>query len=173
MNSGKSKKRLNVIDVLIILLVVALVATVAYRIYAGVSEKRNGLQSRYIVTFECDSEYSSMLKYLTVGKAVYFCSSGDLLGYLYDADKEDGIDAVYEIKNGDSANSESSDGAAYDYHKVRFTGQLKLDSETVKVRNGGYFSIGGSNITEGSVISVFTDEAEFTLRVISITEPEQ
>lgn len=173
MNSGKSKKRLNVIDVLIILLVVALIATVAYRIYAGVSEKRSSLQSRYFITFECDSEYNSMLKYLTGGKAVYFCSNGELLGYLYDADKEDGIDAVYEIKSGDSSNAELSDETMYTYRKVRLAGWIKLDSEAVKVRNGGYISINGSNITEGSVISVFTDETEFTLKVIGISEPEQ
>ena len=70
-SNNKSKKRINVIDIIIILLVLALVGTVVYRVYSSINDGSTKKGSDYIVTFECDSEYHTMIEYLKNGKAVY------------------------------------------------------------------------------------------------------
>ena len=163
----KSKIRLNVIDVMIILLVVALIATVVYRIYTGVTEKTTNKGSKYTVTFECDAEYKSMLKYPASGQAVYLESDGKLLGYLDDPNPDDAIGAVYEYE------PLSASVGTGEYKKTSMRGQLRLNPEAVKVKTGGYYTIGERNITEGSKIDVYTNEACFTLTVLSISPIEQ
>ena len=168
--SGKAKKakiRLNVIDVMIILLVVALIATVVYRVYTGVTEKTSNKGSKYTVTFECDAEYKSMLKYLAAGQAVYFESDGKLLGYLDDPDPDDSVGAIYEHE------PISAPVGTGEYKKTSMRGQLRLNPEAVKVKSGGYYAIGERNITEGSTIEVYTNEASFTLTVLSVSAIEQ
>ncbi len=168
--SGQAKKaklRLNVIDVMIILLVVALIATVVYRVYTGVTEKTTNKGSKYTVTFECDSEYKSMLKYLASGQAVYFESDGRLLGYLDDPNTDDSVGAVYEHE------PISATVGTGEYKKTSMRGQLRLNPEAVKVKTGGYYAIGERNITEGSKIDVYTNETCFTLTVLSISAIEQ
>ena len=166
MNESKkrSKIRLNVIDVMIILLVIALIATVGYRIYAGVTEKSSNVSSKYVMTFECDSEYISMIKYLSAGKAVYFEHDGKLLGYLYDANKDDETGAVYV-----SATDGTASVGTGDYKKNKLCGQLRMNPETVSVKTGGYYAIGERNVTVGSTIEVYTNEASFTLTVKEIS----
>ena len=160
----KSKIRLNVIDVMIILLVIALIATVVYRIYTGVNEKTSGATSKYVMTFECDSEYRSMLDYLTTGKAVYFAHDGKLLGHLYDPNKDDSVGAVYE-----ATDIEVTSVGTGDYKKTKLCGQLRMSAETISVKTGGYYAIGERNVTVGSKIEVYTNEAIFTLTVREIT----
>ena len=48
-----------------------------------------------------------------------------------------------------------------------------MNSETVKVKSGNYYSIGDTNFTVGSVIEVYTDDAIFTLKVAKISLIEQ
>jgi Tfp pilus assembly protein PilE len=161
----KSKIRLNVIDVMIILLVIALIATVVYRVYTGVAEKTNNKGSKYTVVFECDAEYKSMLKYLAADQAVYFESDGKLLGYLFDAVPDDEAGAVYEYEQIVTLGTG-------DYKEVSMRGQLLLSSEATKAKTGGYYIIGGRNITEGSTIEVYTNETSFTLTVLAISAIE-
>ena len=190
MEKKSNVKRFNVFDIVIILLVIALIATFIYRIYVGVDKISGNSESKYVMTFECDSEYANILKYLKEGDAVYFDFDGVLLGYLY-AGEEDEQGAVFEIiddiptlANGDEGNTAGEqadvDGSSVDntidysvqknkYQIIKIGGQIRLNSETVKVKNGGYYVIGDINVTEGSVINVYTEVAEFTIIVKTIS----
>ena len=207
----KKKRGINAFDSVVVLLLLCLVATFAYRIYTGFGQSDDGVAgSKYVMEFQCDEEYNSILRYLENGDAVYLASDGKLLGYLYvSSEYENG--AIYEIAGAgaraipdDPTEEEETkmvletvgaeDGAieiesgvndgyylptpslpAADqfYHLVRLGGQLALNSETVKVKNGNYYSIGDTNFTVGSVIEVYTDDAVFTLKVGKISLIEQ
>lgn len=191
----KEKRRLNVFDLVILLLLLCLLITFGYRIYAGIDKNNSGGDSYYMMSFECESEYDSLLRYLEEGDEIYFVADGKLLGSLYaGADHENG--AIYEIVDdiptfAEKETSESESDAdetetsiasgKYDnslqapaktpeqtYEMVRIGGQIALNSETVKVKNGGYYFIGESNFTEGSVIEVYTVDAVFTIKVVDI-----
>lgn len=163
--SEKTKKRvrLNVIDILIIILVIALIATVVYRVYAGINKKISPASSKYVITFEADDQYDSMIGYLKDGKAVYFLQNGQLLGTMYTPDGKESC--AYAL--GFSASSEGED-ELHDYRRVDVRGYIKMSSEAVKASSGGHYSIGEINLTEGSHIDVYTNEAAFTLVVKSI-----
>ena len=208
-NNQKQKKGINAFDAVVILLLLCLVATFAYRIFTGFGKSEDGVAgSKYVMEFQCDGEYNSILRYLQNGDAVYLASDGKLLGYLYTGSEyENG--AIYEIvgvgartmvveTSEESAlpvetvgaedgaveiESGANDGyylptpslpaADQFYHVVRLGGQLALNSETVKVKSGNYYSIGDTNFTVGSVIEVYTDDAIFTLKVAKISLIEQ
>ncbi|MBQ8408973.1 MAG: hypothetical protein IJY39_08930 [Clostridia bacterium] len=193
-NERKEKRRVNVFDVVILLLLLCLVASFVYRIYMGIDKDKASVNDAYyVMSFECDREYDSLLRYLESGDAVYFAADGKLLGYLYAGeDSENG--AIYEIIDdiptfagdqiGTEAQEESETEAGvgeYDnslyqpsalpeqtYKYVRIGGQIGLNSETVKVKNGSYYFIGETNFTVGSVIEVYTDDAVFTIKVVNI-----
>ena len=165
----KNRRRINVIDVIIIILILALIATGVYKIYSEMTGGRSGRQSNYIVTFECDAEYRSLISYLGSGEAVYLTSDSTLIGYLYD-DPADGKGTVYEIEpEGETAQKASDDM----YVKVRLGGKLKLASNAVKATSGSYYSIEGKNISVGSTLNVYTMDALFTLTVKSIETDSQ
>ena len=157
--TNKKKVRFNVIDVLIIFLVVALIATVVYRVYTGVNEGTASSQGKYVITFESDSEYDSIVDYLKKGTAVYFADSGKLLGQMYAPNSKTPAVSVISEQDGKSG---------LDYSLVAIRGYILMSGETVKVSGAGYYSIGGTNVTVGSTINVYTNEAEFTLVVKSI-----
>ncbi len=160
-NVKKKKAKFNVIDVLIIFLVVVLIATVAYRVYTGINDKTSPSRSQYVITFDCDGEYNSIVNYLTQGKAVYLASNGKLLGHMY-APNENGSAYIT------SANSDGESSNAASYDKVSIRGYISMSSETVKIAAGNYYSIGDVNLSVGSTINVYTNDAEFTLTVKSI-----
>lgn len=162
----RNTRKINVIDVIVILLVLALIATAVFKIYSEISNGSSNKQSNYIVSFECDSEYRSLLKYLKAGEAVYLSSNGTLLGYLYDA-QGDGFDAVYEIEITDEDESETETrGADNDpYAKIGLAGKLKLASNAVKSKSGEYYTVEERNISKGSTLEVYTAKAVFTLTV--------
>ena len=92
----KERKKINPFDVIVIILIVCLLVTFAYRIYAGVADESHRNEIKYVMEFECDEEYDSLLNHLSEGDAVYFAADGKLLGYLYASeDSENG--AVYGI----------------------------------------------------------------------------
>jgi hypothetical protein len=155
----KKKVRLNVIDVLIIILAIALIATVVYRIYTGVSDKTSPSQSKYIMTFECEDEYSSLVEYLDSGKAVYFASNGTLLGNM--CVFSGNADSAYVVDVDPTSDS-------FSYEKAHIRGYMKMSGEAIKSASGSYYSIGDVNVTVGSRIEVYTNEAVFTLVVKSI-----
>ncbi len=172
--NNKSKRRINVIDVIIILLVLALIGTAVYRVYGAISNGSSNKGSNYIVTFECSSEYNTMIGYLKEGKAVYLASNKSLLGYIYD-DPEDSYGSVYEIvtdapNDAETGGEEARESAPDAYRKVKLSGKLKLSSEAVKAQNGSYYTIKGRNISVGSTLEVYTDETVFTLTVKSIAK---
>lgn len=167
----KSRRRINVIDVIIIILVLALIATGVYKIYSEMTGGQSGRQSNYIVTFECDAEYRSLISYLGSGEAIYFYSDGTILGYLYDEPSDDKA-VVYEIVS--EADGETAEKGNDDpYIKVRLGGKLKLASNAVKATSGSYYSIEGKNISVGSTLNVYTMDALFTLTVKSIETDSQ
>lgn len=163
----KTRRKINVIDVVIILLVLALIGTVVFRIYTKISDNPSNKHSKFIVTFECDEEYNSLVKHLKSGDAVYFSSKGTLIGYLYDA-PGDGKSAVYEIKA--SGVETDTDNNADAYVKTRLGGKMRLASNAVKVKNGEYYTIEDVTISKGSTIKVYTEKAVFTLTVKDISE---
>jgi hypothetical protein len=182
----KSGKRVNIIDIVIIILVLALIATVVYRIYNKLSDGTSGKQSNYVVTFDCADQYDSLVRYLSDGEEVFAVSDGTLLGYLYDSDTADGLSAVYvvteapddelaELEPGEEKNTAEADSPdtveqSKVYNKVTLSGSLRLAADATKAKNGEYYVINGQNITVGSEIQVYTNNAVFT---ISITEIEE
>ena len=161
--TSKNKRRFNVIDVLIIMLVLALLATVGYRIYAQSTDNAGDEKSDYVIVFESDEEYRAMIGALKNKDEVYFCFDGTLMGYLYD-DTDDGKSLIYEIGTGEE---ESETGV---YEKICFGGMIALSSQANEVKGSDYLVIGDRNISVGSRIEVYTENATFTLTVKSITK---
>jgi hypothetical protein len=192
----KEKRRLNVFDLVIIMLLLCLLITFGYRIFVGIDKNNSGGgDSYYVMSFECEKEYDSLLRYLEEGDEVYFVADGKLLGRLYaDVDHDNG--AIYEIvddiptfaepemseddTDGDESETAIASGK-YDnslqmpsktpeqtYKSIRLGGQIALNSETVKVKNGGYYFIGETNFTKGSVIDVYTMDAVFTIKIVDV-----
>ncbi len=165
---SKSKKKLNIIDIIIIILVVALIATAGYRIYTEITESIIVRQSNNILTFECNVEYINILKYLNGGDAVYLASDGTLLGYLFDNESDDDRGAVYEVK--DEAGNNLNASGQQNQSKIKLKGSIKLDADALKTKNGGYYVINGRNISVGSSIDVYTENAIFTIVVKEISD---
>lgn len=165
-DNKKARRKINVIDVVIILLVLALIGTAVYKVFTEISKKQLVKHSKYIVTFECDEEYNSLIKHLKSGDAVYFSANGTLLGYIYDAPGDE-KGAVYELVSGEEALDADGDSV---YEKVRLGGMMKLASNAVKVKNGAYYTVENVNISKGSTIKVYTEKAVFTLTVKDISE---
>ncbi len=178
---NKTKKRINAFDIAVILLLLCLVATFAYRIYAGVrAENVEADDVQYVLSFTCDEEYDSLLSYLSDGDAVYF-EDDKLLGILYAGEGEFAVyladDQLSDLPN------ENETDRIFDavgeitgtrpYRTVTLKGQIGLNRETVRVKDGNYYSINGRNLTAGSVLKVYTENAEFTLRIDNITAIEQ
>jgi hypothetical protein len=170
--SNKTKRRINVIDVIIILLVLALIGTVVYRVYGMISDGSSDKGGNYVITFECNSEYYAMISYLKAGKTVYLVSNKAELGKIYD-DSGDSMQAVYEVaetaENGGETDGESTKSTD-PYRKVKLAGKIKLSSEAVKSKTGSYYTIQGRNISVGSTLEVYTDEAVFTITVKGIAK---
>ena len=188
MSRKSDVKKFNVFDVVVILLVISLIATFVYKIWVGAEKVSRRIESQYIISFECDSSYNSALKYLKDGDAVYFASNGTLLGYL-SSDEENDNAAIFEIIDdiptfADEANGTSSPDGESDlpvanelsvyngYKTIKMGGQIAMNVDTVKVKIGGYYTIDDMNVTEGSVIKVYTDTVEFTITVKSIQRME-
>lgn len=182
---NKSKSRINVIDVIIILLVLALIGAVVYRIYAAISDGSSKKGSDYIVSFECGSEYNTLIEYLKNGEEVYLTTNKALIGYIYD-DPDDPRGAVYEILSDEPIGGEAGEDEteapvrsdennenADAYRKTKLSGMIKLSSEAVKAKSGNYYTVQGRNITVGSTLEVYTDDTVFTLVVKSITKVEK
>lgn len=163
----KSKKKINVIDVVIILLVLALIGTAAYRIYSEITKNISAKKSNIILTFECEVTYDNILKYVKSGDAVYLSSDGTLLGYLFKADGA--TDALYSIN--DDTVSGSSDGSSNKSTQLR--GTLKLSADAREAQNGGYYVINGNNITKGSTLDVYTETAVMEIVVKSIENSQE
>ena len=179
---NKSKKRINAIDVIIILLVLALIGTAVYRVYGAIADGSSKKGSNYIVTFECSSEYNTLIKYLKNGEEVYLATNKSLIGYIYD-DPDDDHGAVYEVfedtpneeetvegETNVPANSGDEKNKSEAYSKVKLSGKIKLSSEAVKAKGGNYYTVKGRNITVGSTLKVYTDDTVFTVVVKSITK---
>ena len=69
-DNRKIRRKINVIDVIIILLVLALIGTGVYKVYSEITKGTSSKQGNYVVTFECDSEFKNLVKYLKSGDAV-------------------------------------------------------------------------------------------------------
>lgn len=171
--SNKTKRRINVIDVIIILLVLALIGTIVYRVYGMISDGSSDKGSDYVITFECNSEYYAMISYLKAGKTVYLVSNKAELGKIYDDPDDDLMGAVCEVtdtaENGGETDGESTKSVD-PYKKVKLAGKIKLSSEAVKSKTGSYYTIQGRNISVGSTLEVYTDEAVFTITVKGIAK---
>ena len=168
-NNTKAIRKFNVFDIIVILLVIVLIASFVYRIYMGVDKISGQSRAKYAISFECDSEYSSLLKYIQEGDAVYFEHDGVLLGYIYAKDDSDD-GAVYQVvdktRNAeDSVESVESDDTVVEYEKITIGGFIKLNVDTVKAKSGSHYVIGDTNISNGSVIRVYTEIATFTITV--------
>lgn len=177
-NANKEKRRINAFDVLVIFLVICLLATFAYRVYEGLSKESDRGRSSYLVYFECKSEYDSLIKHLHAGDAVYFASTGELLGYLHADDGERVLELITIGYEPDSTESneisadEAEEESKKSYGKVMLGGKIMMSGDTTKAYNANMLTIGSINVTEGSEINVYTANAEFTVTVISIMSIE-
>lgn len=169
----KRDRRITALDVVIVLLIIGLIAAFAYRVYDGIADPGFKKNSEYTLSFVCDEEYSSIVKYLEDGESVYIASTGELLGNLY-AKKEGepvisvsggSADVTPDVGGGDESSTETSEML---YEKVALSGNLKLSADADLVSAGSYYTVGGINIVSGSVIEVYTEDAVFTLTVASI-----
>ena len=176
-NKKAEKKKANPFDVTIILLLICLVATFGYKIYAGVAGDTSRNVSEYVIEFEGE-DCNSILSYLKQGNAVYLSSNDELLGYLY-IGEEDKIGPVYTLPEEETGPEEEAISGSEDeeetveenlpiYKNIRFGGKIRLGNDTIRVKNGNYYTVGGINLTRGSVIEVYTEKAIFTITVKSI-----
>ena len=174
-NANKAKRKINAFDVLVIFLVICLLATFAYRIYEGFSEESNRGDSKFVVYFECVSEYDSLVKYLSDGDAVYYAATGELLGYIHAKDGKPALEIITfgvdeEItETVGTETAETEDESRDSYEKVMLGGEIRLRGDATKKYNADLYTVGSIGITKGSEISVYTEDAEFTLIVLSIT----
>ena len=171
-NKTKAIRKFNVFDIIVILLIIVLIASFVYRIYVGVDKISSQSRAKYAISFECDSEYNSLLKYIKEGDAVYFEHDGTLLGYIYTKDdSENG--PIYELVD-DNLNSDEStektesDTSIVEYEKIQLGGFIKLNVDTVKAKNANHYVIADTNVSKGSVINVYTEKATFTITVKNI-----
>lgn len=181
---SKAKRRINIFDAVVILLLVCLIVTFGYRMYVGLSDESSSGTAKYIMTFECEQGYDSLINYIEEGEAVYLLRTGSLLGYFYvPADDDNGH--IYSLSGDVPTSAEKNDGDEKEtenyfnnnlttvpiqtYSIIKLGGHIRLNVETVKVKNGNYYSIGEMNFTEGSVIEVCTDDTVFAIKVKQIT----
>ncbi len=168
----KLKRKINIIDVVIILLILALIATCIYKINSELNSNTLGKKhSNYVLKFECEGEYNSILKYLKNSDTVYFASDGTVLGYIYDPNTSDDLDPVYEIISSGEGAQEKNESVDKDftyYEKVKIGGEMRLGVNAVKAREGGHYIVEGKNLTIGGTFDVYTENAVFTLKIISI-----
>jgi hypothetical protein len=165
-NTGKARKKVNPFDVVVILLVICLIASFGYRVYVGIADETAKNVSEYVLEFESES-CRSILAYLSSGTAVYLSSNGEIIGYFY-ADAEDKQGPVYQLPDqnvGDEALATGENNSFSEYANVRFGGKIRLSTNAVRVKTGDYFTVGGINLTAGSVVEVYTEKAVFTITV--------
>ena len=165
----RSRRKVNPFDVLIVLLVLCLAATFAYRIYQGVAHKDDRNTSSYVLTFTCNGEVSSMTDYLKSGTPVYLSANGELLGYIYGDEFK-----VEEITEPAADGTETGEVATENskplpYNNVNIEGKIILSSDLEVYSNGVYYSIGDINFAQGSKLTLYTEEASFTVTVKNIT----
>ena len=176
----KAKRRINPFDVVVVLLVIGLLATFVYRIYKGVEDKSDSETSKYVLTFTCVESIDSLAEYLDKGTPVYLQANNEILGYVYDGKDRVSVSIYTEGESTTDESETSSDASAAEeitsaeeklpYNKADIHGKIHL-SEDVKVYNNGvYYSIGDVNFAPGSKLTVFTEEAVFTIVVESITQ---
>ena len=165
----KDRKKINAFDIAIILLLICLIGTFGYRIYEGVAGDSSKKVSEYVIEFEC-KDYNSLVQYLGAGSEVYLVANGELLGYLY-AEEGDARGAAYTLPETESDVTEEVETVEENlpiYKEVGIGGKIRLGSDAVKVKNGNYYSIGGINLTDGSVVEVYNENAVFTITVKNI-----
>lgn len=173
-NNEKTRKKVNPFDVVVILLIICLLTSFGYRLYVGIADESTKNVSEYVVEFESES-CRSILAYLSQGTAVYLSSNGELIGYFY-ADADDKQGAVYQLPNqngGDVIQPAEENNVFSEYANVRFGGRVRLSSNAVRVKTGDYFTVGGINLTVGSVVEVYTEKAVFTMTVKSFDTVDQ
>lgn len=167
-NNKKNRVKINAFDIFLVLLVLCLIGTLVFRIYNGISEDKNSYNNEYLLTFKCESEYDSVIKYVKEGDAVYL-RSGELLGYIGVREGNQGQYPLELIP--DSVSDEQSakaDEGVKTLSVVSFTGVIKMNGNAKKAAKGNYYVIGDENIIEGAVFTVHTREAEFTVSVEKI-----
>lgn len=176
----KSGLRINAFDILVILLVLCLIGTVAYRVYEGVAKDKVDSTSKYVIEFECE-DYDSLARYLASGDEVYLSSNGALLGEIYRGRTD--FQAIYveteaeettvsdettdSIIIGGTDDEETETGMSYKPAKI--TGKLRLNVSVTASSEGSYYTLGDVNFSKGSVINVYTEDAEFTITITNIT----
>lgn len=163
-NNKKNRVKINAFDIFLVLLVICLIGTLVFRIYNGISEDKNSYNNEYVLTFACDGEYDSIIKYVNEGDAVYL-RSGELLGYI---GIPEGSEAPLNILSDESQEKSSVSANVQTFELVSFTGAIKMNGNAKKAAKGNYYVIGDENIIEGAVFTVHTTETEFTISVVSI-----
>ena len=59
----KNRSKISPLDVVIFLLVLCLILVFAYRLYVGIAKMTENNNSKYVMKFECENEYNSILSY--------------------------------------------------------------------------------------------------------------
>lgn len=174
-NQKKSGRGITAFDILVILLVLCLAATVVYRVYTETTNDKAGITSKYMIEFECE-DYDSLAKYLEAGESVYLSSNGRLLGELYKGWNETQAISVEYLDTEATEQTTSETGAeqledetGISYRIAKMTGKLKLNTDVTASKEGNYYSLGEINFSKGSVINVYTEDAEFTITITNIT----
>ncbi len=178
MANGEKKKRIriNPFDVVIVLLILCLLATFGYRIYNGVEEKSDSKTSNYVLTFACDQSVSSLADYLKKGTPVYLSANNEVLGYIYDGKNSVTVNVITEETSSD--NIENTDdvqdmGEKSPYERAEIHGKIHLSEDVQVYKNGVYYTIKNVNFSVGSKLTVFTEEASFTLTVQSVSRVDK
>ena len=175
MNNKKSKVKINAFDVFVVLLVLCLLATIVFKIYASVTKDDNAKNSEITMSFKCEGEYNSLVKYINSGDEVYL-ESGELLGYIYKSPDSDELfvitprEEALEKEDTNSSSKVASNIKITTYEKIDFTGNIKLNGNAIKSSKGNYYTIGSDNITVGGKLDLHTKRTEFTITVTGFSE---
>jgi hypothetical protein len=178
------KGRWSVVDAVILLLVVLCVVSAAVRVaYAYIQRDKNSAntQNLYDVTFEIEEVHRDVLASVSPFDALYLYDTGERIGYVGVYQDSEGNTRIALTVVGDS--DRDSDSGRYSYSNsngengtyssdwVAATGCMVCVGGVIQ---DGCLPIDGSDLylAPGSELTVCTERAMFTVRILTITARE-
>jgi hypothetical protein len=168
----KSKKQLwrrgNVLDFAIALLILAAIATIGYRYYRSVSDSPDESLKNFVMTYEVKEAPLSLAESVKPDQKIYMASSQELLGTAIDVSVENADDTLFEMTVLKGF-SKGEDGTlvTVELPNANLTGGLICQG--VQDESGAFLLNGRIAVTPGQVITVYTETAEYTLTVLTLS----
>ncbi len=155
----KTKKSINILDLVIVLVLICSVIGVIYKGYSNSASKDTEKLCQTQVTLTIQGAKSEFRNILEVGDDVYFENNGLILGKINSIDKK--TQKTYVIDENDTLS------AKYNPYNLDIT--ITLDAKMYKDQSG-HFKASGGILAPGKNISLYTTNFEFEATVIEIAE---